>query len=307
MMSAMSPMGPLPPVELAGYILGQEGSQEALRLYETQGAEILDGMLRCLGPDWSWEGRRVLDFGCGAGRVLRRLAPFAAELHGCDIDAACVAWLQEALCPPLHVLRSNPDPPLPYPDGHFDLIYAIAVFPHLDRNWAPWLLELRRLLAPDGRLLVSLMAAGSSEALTGEPWDPERVGMTVLGPGRPWHAGGPMILHSPWWVRAHYGRAFRVLAHAPAAICGQDAYLLAARESTPEPAELAAPEPDEPRELTAALYALELLQRDYAKLNAAHDAYAAAYRTESELRSAAEARLAAPPPGLARRLRRRRV
>lgn len=286
-------MGPLPPAELAGYILGQPGSAEALRLYARQGAELRDGILHCLGPDWTWEGKRVLDFGCGAGRVLRHLLPFDAELHGCDIDAACVAWLEATLSPPLLVLRSGADPPLAYPDGHFDLIYAIAVFPHLDGSWAPWLLELRRLLAPGGRLLVSLMAAEVSEPVAGEPWDGDRIGMTVLGPGRPWHAGGPMILHSPWWVRAHWGRAFDVLAHAPGAICGQDAYLLAAGAGDPSPAELAVPEPEEPRELIAALHAIELLQRDYAKLNASHDLYAEAYRRESELRAAAESRLAA--------------
>src|SRR3954468_22144084 len=97
----------LPPAALAGYILGQPGSDEALRRYVEQGEEIRDGVLSCLGPDWSGAGKRVLDFGCGAGRVLRQFLTCGAEFHGCDIDAACIAWLQSALSPPLHVLRSG--------------------------------------------------------------------------------------------------------------------------------------------------------------------------------------------------------
>src|SRR3712207_8661275 len=37
-----------------------------------------------------------------------------------------------------------------------------------------------------------------------------RIGMTVLGYGHPWEAGGPMVLHSEWWIRAHWGRAFEI-------------------------------------------------------------------------------------------------
>src|SRR3954451_10278501 len=98
---------PLPPAELAGCILGQDGGEEHVRLYELQGQEIRDAILGYLGPDWSWDGRRILDFGCGVGRVLRQLVPIAqgAELHGCDIDPACVAWVREHLSPPLHVER----------------------------------------------------------------------------------------------------------------------------------------------------------------------------------------------------------
>jgi hypothetical protein len=48
------------------------------------------------------------------------------------------------------------------------------------------------------------------EALVGEPYREDEVGMTVL---RHWETGdaGPDVLHSEWWLRAHWGRAFEIL------------------------------------------------------------------------------------------------
>ncbi|MEA2368063.1 MAG: hypothetical protein QOH38_781, partial [Thermoleophilaceae bacterium] len=62
-----------------------------------------------LPADWSWAGRRALDFGCGAGRVLRHFLPEAeeAEFWGCDIDGPSIEWLQENLTPPFHFFQTE--------------------------------------------------------------------------------------------------------------------------------------------------------------------------------------------------------
>jgi len=46
-------------------------------------------------------------------------------------------------------------PPLPFPDGTFDLIYAISVFTHITTHWAGWLLELHGLLRPEGVFIAT--------------------------------------------------------------------------------------------------------------------------------------------------------
>lgn len=282
-MSSRSTARPLPPPELAAYIATD--TTDALAGYERQGAVIHDAILGLLGPDWSWADKRVLDFGCGSGRVVRRFLDVAdvAELHGCDIDAACIEWVQANLAPEVTAQRSGELPPLAYPDEHFDLVYATSVFSHLADSWADWLLELRRIIRPGGLLIASVMGRASSEAIAGEPWDPDRIGMNVLGYGRPWIAGGPMVLHSEWWVRAHWGRAFDVLAYTEGGIAGQDAVTLRRPDTAPPTAaDLLEPEPDEPRELHAARHCIVQLHREHATLNAAHDAYASAYQAESE-------------------------
>ncbi len=103
-----------------------------------------------------------------------------------------------------------------------------------------------------------------------------------------------MVLHSDWWIRAHWGRAFTVDAFEEGGIEGQDAVVLR-RDERPAPtiAELEAPQPDEPRELVAARHAIELLHREHAELNRQHDEYAQAYIVEARNHLATAARVAA--------------
>lgn len=287
---------PLPPAELAAYILGYEDTTGVLEAYIEQGERIAEAIERLLGPGWSWQGKRVLDFGCGAARVLRQFLGHAgeADLHGVELDESCVDWIEANLSPPLRVIHGTELPPLPYPEAYFDLIWSTSVFSHLADSWSAWLLDLRRLLKPGGVAVVSVMGAASSQAIAYEEWDPNRIGMTVLGYGRPWRAGGPMVLHSEWWIRAHWGRAFTVEAFEERGIEGQDAVvLLRDKRLAPTIAELEAPQPGDPRELVAARHAIELLHCEHAALNRQHDEYAQAYIIEARNHAATAARVAA--------------
>ena len=100
---------------------------------------------------------RVLDFGCGWGRMIRLfLRDVAPEnLVGCDVLPDMVA-----LCRSLR-LRATfevnpPEPPTDFPDGSFDVIYAYSVFSHLSETLhIAWLREFRRLLRPNGILVAT--------------------------------------------------------------------------------------------------------------------------------------------------------
>src|SRR3954465_3939275 len=78
-------------------------------------------------------------------------------------------------------------PPLEFADGSFELIEAHSALTKIDEGWADWLLELRRLLAKQGVLVIGLAAPEDFERLTGDAWNESEVGMTVLsaldGPG----------------------------------------------------------------------------------------------------------------------------
>ena len=284
---------PVPPAELLARI-GEESAES----YLGAGRAIKLDVEALAGP---LAGRRVLDFGCGCGRLLRHLD---AEPVGVDIDAPSVAWVNEHLTARAHVIGEGP--PLPFEDGAFDVVVAVSVITHLTDLWAEWLLELHRVLAPGGLLVASFFSEAYAPVLVpGLEWNPDRVGMLTLGYGAPWSAGGPMVLFSDWWIRAHWGRAFDVEAlktsgfAAPADAPSQGVAVLRRRDVALAPADLRAPEPGEPRELAALETALAQTQRERAELNRRHDEYAEAY-------AKAQAELDALRPGPRGRWRRRR-
>ncbi|MGH2960723.1 MAG: class I SAM-dependent methyltransferase [Solirubrobacterales bacterium] len=221
-------------------------------LYQRLGPETRDAVVGMLPDDWSFESKRVLDFGSGPGRTLRHFRSEAerGEFWGVDVDAASIAQLEAALCPPMHALRCESSPPLAMDSGSFDLAWAISVFTHLTGSSIPWLLELHRLLKPGGLLIATYMGRWHSELLAGEPWEEDRVGMNVLGHNHDFKPVGPMVLMSEWWVRAHWGRAFEILEIAPR-IHNQSWALMRKRDLAPTVADLERPA-DDPREYLAA-------------------------------------------------------
>jgi SAM-dependent methyltransferase len=103
-------------------------------------------------------GQRILDFGCGSGRMIRWLSSFAdgGEIWGVDIRAEHILWCKHNLQPPFHFAVTTIVPHLPFEDRSFDLIYAGSVFTHIDDLVDTWLLELRRVLKPGGRLYLTI-------------------------------------------------------------------------------------------------------------------------------------------------------
>ena len=257
---------PVPPFELAYRVMAID-REAADETYRAHGEGIKDQIVSLLPADWSFEGKRVLDFGCGAGRVLSAFLEEAkrAEFHGCDPDARSVAWAREHLDPPVRVFANEPAPArLPFEDRSLDLIYAVSVFSHLADSWSGWLAELHRCLAPGGFLLATFLGAASSESIAGEPWDPDRIGMNVLFPDQPWDEGGPMVFVSEWWLRARWGRAFELERYLPATDPSQQDWGVL----RPKPVEASAalfeqPEPGEIREVKALRHNLEQLRRQH--------------------------------------------
>jgi ubiquinone/menaquinone biosynthesis C-methylase UbiE len=104
------------------------------------------------------EGDRILDLGCGAGRMIRHLRHLSArcEIWGTDISAAHITWCKHHLAPPFHFATTTKVPHLPFEDRSFSLIYCGSLFTHIDDLADAWLLELKRILKPGGRLYVTL-------------------------------------------------------------------------------------------------------------------------------------------------------
>jgi SAM-dependent methyltransferase len=143
---------------------------------------------------------RVLDIGCGPGRVAvyltRFLAPGVGSYEGLDVMPRAIAWGQRriAACHPnfgftLAALRHEEYSPdggadagsyrFPYPDCEFDLAFAISLYTHL----LPY--EVANYLAETARVLKS----GGRSAATFFLLDAESERRSADGITRPWLAG----------------------------------------------------------------------------------------------------------------------
>src|SRR5262245_50632057 len=102
-------------------------------------------------------GDRVLDFGCGAGRMIRHFAAEAreAEFWGADISAEHIVWANRHLRPPFRFVTTATLQHLRFAYRYFHMIYAVSVFTHIADLAEAWLLEIRRVLAPGGRAYLT--------------------------------------------------------------------------------------------------------------------------------------------------------
>ena len=103
---------------------------------------------------WDWENKRVLDFGCGCGRLLRHLINTGACLSACDINQPSMDWIRENLptvtTPPEGCIFSG----WKY---MFDVILVVSVFTEIeDQQYErDWLTLIAEQLTPNGILLVT--------------------------------------------------------------------------------------------------------------------------------------------------------
>jgi SAM-dependent methyltransferase len=200
---------PLPPADLATRIGTVDGA-DPLQFYLEEGARLRRVIDEMLPANWDWSHKRVLDFGCGSGRVLRHFVREADDgtFWGCDIDRASIDWDEGNLSPPFRFFQNGIAPPIPLAAGSLDLIWAMSVFTHIADLWSDWLVEMHRLLAPGGILVASFLGEGMWEPLVGEPYREDEVGIAAL---HHWEGPDAWVFHSEWWLREHWGRAFDVL------------------------------------------------------------------------------------------------
>lgn len=99
----------------------------------------------------------ILDFGGSTGRVIRHwIGRHADDLYLCDMQGPFMRWAQAYLWPHVKPHQNSAHPVLPFPDNSFGMIYALSVFTHIDDHELGWLCELRRVLKPGGKLLVTV-------------------------------------------------------------------------------------------------------------------------------------------------------
>jgi SAM-dependent methyltransferase len=142
---------PQPPNQLAERVSGLNGPAfraQGLRMF----TDLMDQMARLRIP----AAGRILDWGCGCGRVAQYFMVRVpeAKILGCDIDGQAIEWCRQNLG--IDFIRIEPAPPTPFKDADVDVIIACSVLTHLsEADQDKWLEEMRRILAPGGYFLAS--------------------------------------------------------------------------------------------------------------------------------------------------------
>jgi len=101
-------------------------------------------------------GQRVLDLGCGEAHFAAELAQAGAEVVGADVAEHALRRAR-ARHPQLELTLLPAQGPWPLADASFDAVWAGEVIEHV-ADTAAWMSELRRVLRPGGRLLLSTPA-----------------------------------------------------------------------------------------------------------------------------------------------------
>ncbi len=105
------------------------------------------------------ENLKILDWGCGPGRVIRHLPSFidnSCKFYGTDYNRKYINWCTKNIIN-VSFNTNKLSPPLGYESNTFDIIYGISVFTHLSKEMHfAWFNELIRVLKPEGILFLTL-------------------------------------------------------------------------------------------------------------------------------------------------------
>jgi len=139
----------------------------------------------------TYPGGRLLDCGCGDGSFTVEVAEAvgASEVHGIE---AVEERVRAAEARGIVVARTDLNERFPYEDGYFDVVHSNQLIEHL-HSTDGFLRELRRVVKPDGRVILSTnnlaswhnvfsLVLGyqpmpmhvSEEVIVGNPFDPLR-------------------------------------------------------------------------------------------------------------------------------------
>ncbi|MGQ9915800.1 MAG: class I SAM-dependent methyltransferase [Bryobacteraceae bacterium] len=135
--------------------------------------EILTDMINiCQGKDP--KQMKVIEIGCGAGRVTRALAELFGEVHAVDVSGEMVALAREALrdLPNAHVYQNNGTDLSVLPPGPYDFAFSSIVFQHIPSREIieNYVRDVHRLLRPGALFKFQVQGDPNVETDPDDTW-----------------------------------------------------------------------------------------------------------------------------------------
>jgi ubiquinone/menaquinone biosynthesis C-methylase UbiE len=104
---------------------------------------------------------RLLDWGCGPGRIIKHLSDYSAnggayfECYGTDYNKKTIKWCKNTF-KDINFSLNKASPPLPFDENFFSVVISRSVFTHLSKTMHHlWVRELYRVANISGLLIVT--------------------------------------------------------------------------------------------------------------------------------------------------------
>lgn len=106
--------------------------------------------------DYAKDGDKVLDLGCGNGRMLELFINKKIDYYGLDVSEKLIAIAKQKY--PDKNFQVFDGLKIPFADNYFDKIYCVAVLHHIPsvELREEFLKEARRVLKPGGKLILTV-------------------------------------------------------------------------------------------------------------------------------------------------------
>ena len=228
---------PLPPAQLMVLVQGTPNVREFLTDGRGTAQGVLD-VLRGSGIEIG-DSKRILDFGCGCGRVIRHVhAMTGARCFGSDYNPQLVDWCKRNLRFAQFEVNGV-SPPLAFEKEQFDVVYALSVFTHLPEELqGAWMAELSRVLRPGGHLLMTTHGESFVQYMSEAERLKFRAGSLVVRERGAVGSNPFFTAHPPEYVKTHlppdlamvrFVPETRRRGEPPSRLCWQDGYILVKR------------------------------------------------------------------------------
>ncbi|MEO8099722.1 MAG: methyltransferase domain-containing protein [Acidobacteriota bacterium] len=126
----------------------------------------------CQGRDPA--AMRVLEIGCGAGRLTRALSKVFGEVHAVDVSGEMVTQASAALAdrPGAHVYQNNGCDLAVIPALEFDFAYSAIVFQHIPSREVieTYVKEVHRLLKPGALFKFQVQGYIATDSTPDDTW-----------------------------------------------------------------------------------------------------------------------------------------
>jgi ubiquinone/menaquinone biosynthesis C-methylase UbiE len=115
-------------------------------------------ILGVVGKHTTLHGIKLLDWGCGPGRVARHIPDFLgqeSEVYATDSNKKYITWCRNHLSG-IRFSRNDIEPPMNFSSSIFDVVLGLSIFTHLsEHRHSAWLDELHRVVKPGGIVLLT--------------------------------------------------------------------------------------------------------------------------------------------------------